>query len=689
MIFTRILKRFLINSILQKYFSGFRFGNLLPPLTKSCKKWIWFGLFIRLLLIPYSGHPDLFFIFGTPFHFLNDQVFDIYQHLAEYFSAPSAALYSYQPLHYFFFGLWSGFTQIFVDPEYSVWMRQVIDQFPSILRDSEAAFSFKGAGVRLEVMFLWKSLYLICDLLILFFILKIIPGDKEKESYISWWAGSIVILYSQYLFGQCGIVPMTIIFLGAYLYKVKGDAKWMGLCFALSVPFKLFPIMLLPLPILLAKGWKGKVTTSCYILFPLLIIYLPFIIHSSGMVFMRITGGLGASYTEGIVWDWVLIVSKIFQVLGYAAVFYHAGFRHQGKFEEVLRYLFICFLLLLCVPLKIHYYAWITPLWFLFFHEKRGYVGIYATIVLLLFFANLSDKQTFIGLFAPLAPDFFMSFPGWMDISYFIFPSGFHAKIAILIIFILTIVVVVDQLSTLFNLDLEKLAFKKEETPPVRSSRALILYPLVWVLFMASLLAFAHPDFKTKFKNYFFTRSSNFYYEPQLKQMQLPPGQSLDQTIALQKGWVKQIGLYFDEPIEQAATIEIFELREGRMKKVYEKKHKIFNKGWVDSSPDSFLAESKTVIFRLTNISPSPLPVSIRKLPNFAHDFKLTMGEKNGDVIAGGVLRINVLEEPLFLHSSDFPLRSILNSLNRERNFLIFWLVLLLMGVFKIRQHMR
>ena len=59
--------------------------------------------------MPMSGHLDQFFIFATPFLFLNEGVFDIYQYMADYFSDPAAAAeYSYQPLHYFIFGLWSG-----------------------------------------------------------------------------------------------------------------------------------------------------------------------------------------------------------------------------------------------------------------------------------------------------------------------------------------------------------------------------------------------------------------------------------------------------------------------------------------------------------------------------------------------------------------------------------------------------
>ena len=648
-------------------------------LPASCKKWLWFGLFLRLLLIPYSGHPDLFFIFGTPFHLLNDGVFDIYRHLAEYFADPFAALYSYQPLHYFLFGLWSGVTQIFADPEYSVWMRQVIDQFPAILRDSEAAFSFNGAQVRLETLFLWKALYLAADFLILYFILRILPEDKNKESYISWWAGSVAILYSQYLFGQCGIVPVAIIVAGIYLYKTKQSPQWMGLCFAFSVPFKLFSLALLPLPLLLARGWREKVKTAGFILLPLLIIYVPLAAHSGGLVFLRMQGGLGASYSEGIAWGWVLTLSKIFQALGFLAIFYHAAFRHRGNFADVLRYVFISFLLLLCVPLKIHYYAWITPFWFLFFNEKRAYAGIYGVILFLLFFANLSDKQTFIGLLAPLDPDFFMSFPGWMDIAYYFSPSGFHARSAILIIFILTVLVALDQLSILFGCGVRKLSFKREMAPRMRNSRIILAYPALWIFFIAALMAFSHPALNNRFKDYLFTRSANFYYEPQLKIMELPPENSLDQKISLQKGRVKRIGLFLEEPIDASVKIEIFEDRAGVEKSVYARDHDGLQRGWVESVPESYFAGEKTVHFRLTNTAPNPIRISIRKRPPFSGDFKLQAisSVKQASIVDGGILRFNVLEEPLFLHAPGLLLQSIQKTLRQEKKFLIFWLIIL------------
>ena len=663
--------------------------NFLLSLSPCCKKWIGFGLFMRLLLIPWTGHSDLFFIFGTPFHFLNDGVFDIYQHLAEYFSAPSASEYSYQPLHYFVFGLWSGLTQLFADPEYSIWMRQAIEQFPVILRDGEAAFSYPGAEAKFKILFLWKMLYLACDFLILFLILKIIKEEEERASYISWWAGSVVLLYSQYLFGQCGIVPVAIMVLGVHLYKVTNNTQWMGLCFALSVPFKLFTLVLLPLPFLLAKGSQEKIKTAFWILIPLLALYLPFVIHSGNLVLFRMTSGLGSSYSEGLAWGWVLMLSKGFQILGYLAVFYHAGFRYRDNFEDILRYVFICLLLLLCVPLKIHYYAWITPFWFLFFNKHKKYASIYGVIVFLLFFANLSDKQTFLGLLAPLAPDFFMSFPGWMDITYFFSPSGFHAKTAILIIFVLTAFVIVDQLFILFDLKPGVSFFSETDTFMFRNPKVIFAYPGVWVVFFIMLFSFSHPALKTKFKNYLFSRSFNFYYEPELRQIELLPGTSLNQEIFLDKGWLKKLGLYLNSPIVSAVKVEILDIQAGNKKHVFVRDYPRLEKGWSESIPKSYFVKDKKLLFRLTNVSPAPITISVSRGPRFADGFQLTLLAKNErkEIIENGVLRIYGQEEPLFIHDPSLPFRTVKQALVQERNFLALWFMILVVCGVKTLQY--
>ena len=392
---------------------------------------------------------------------------------------------------------------------------------------------------------------------------------------------------------------------------------------------------------------------------------------------MRMTGILGTSYSEGLAWGWVLILSKCFKVVGFLAVFYHAGFRYQNNVKDVLRYTFICFLLLLCVPLKIHYYMWVTPFWFLFFPEHRRYVGIYGGIVFLLFFANLSDKQTFLGVLAPLAPDFFMSFPGWMDIAYYFSPSGIHAKFATLMIFALTVLVVVHQFSILYNFKFSQSIFKTPDFAPVRKSTMIIAYPVVWIIFLVSMFSFAHPALKAPLKDYLFTRSTNFYYEPPLEKMQLPSGASLTQEVALLKGRVKKVGLFINSAIDSAVRIEILDNQGGSEKKVFVGDHPHLEKGWVESIPQSYFSGEKKILFRLTNTSPDVVSISIRRRPKYASGFQLIQNVEGAEVSVAGVLRLYVQEEPLFLHDSSLPFGSMKQAFAEEKRFFIFWFIVL------------
>ncbi len=284
-----------------------------------------------------------------------------------------------------------------------------------------------------------------------------------------------------------------------------------------------------------------------------------------------------------------------------------------------------------------------------------------------------------------------MSFPGWMDITYFFSPSGFHAKVAILIIFVLTALVVVHQLSVLFNFKFGIDTFKKPDTSLVRKSGVIFAYPGVWVVCLVSLFFFSHPTLKTQFKDYLFTRSVNFYYEPQFRLIELPSGASLNQEISLQKGRVKKAGLFLDRSIDAAGRIEILDIQAGVENKIFVNDLPRLGKGWAVSIPQSYFARDKIVHFRLTNVSPDPIKFSVRRRPKFAEGFPLTLIPEDGneEIIDGGVLGIYVLEEPLFLHDPDLPFRYIKQAFAQEKNFLIFWLMLLAVCGAKTLQYAR
>ena len=645
-------------------------------MSKNIFQWIWFGIFLRLLVMPFSCHPDLFINFANTFHLVETGIVDGYKFLVEYHGDEKAMFFLYDPLHYLVVGLWSGVTGLLTGPEYQVWMREIIDSMLS--NHLEKIFSFPGSEIKFKTLFIWKCLYLGFDLLVLFCVLKFLPGEKEKESFVSLWAGSLILIYSLYLFGQSGVVPAALIMAGLALYYRGVSLKWVGFCFALSVPFKLFSLLILPLPYLLARGRKEKTETALYSLLPLIAIYTPFAIHSEGLVFWRLYGGYATYATEGITWNWILIGAKVILGMGYLAVCYHAWRRSMGNPEDLSRYLFIILLLLLSVPLKIYYYVWVIPFWFLFLNEKKVYRPIYLAVIFLLFFSNLSTKQTFIGIMAPLEHDFFMSFPGWMDIAYFFFPSGLHVKLSVLAIFLLTLSVVCDQILILFG---RKPLFQlnpRAASTGTRPGWYLLTYPAVLFAVLGMLITVSHPSLKPYFKNYLFTNSGTPYTWNFLANYDLVPGTSMTQEITLLKGRIKDIRYLVEKPYAGPVRVEVFTQSGGEEESLYLKDFDQFNKGWEKFILEPNLLRDKTAWFRITNRASRNLDIPVYRLPERLGNFNLTYEEVSGQVkpILQGVLPLIMTEEPEFFYKSETILDSILNSLFREKGFLVLWMIL-------------
>jgi hypothetical protein len=211
------------------------------------------------------------------------------------------------------------------------------------------------------------------------------------------------------------------------------------------------------------------------------------------------------------------------------------------------------------------------------------------------------------------------------------------------------------------------------------------------MVFLIALSFFSHPALKVYIKDYLFIRSSNFYYEPQFRQMELPSGASLNQEISLQKGRVKKTGLFLDQPIDSAVRIEILDIQAGEEKKIFVSNHPRLGKGWVESFPQSYFARDNKVHFRLTNTSPDTITISISRRPKFSDGFQLTLIPKSKDeeMIDDGVLRIYVQEEPLFLHDPKLPFRTAKQAFSQEKKFLAFWFIVLMVCAVKTLQYGR
>jgi len=645
--------------------------------STSIRQWLWFGLGLRFLVMPFACYPDLFHVFGHTYPLFGESVFDVYLFFANK-NPGYTDLGVYEPLHYWLFGLWSGVTGVLMGEQYGVWIKGFLDLFPdTIYLVPEKIFALPGNEIKFKMLFVWKIFLMMFDLLVLVFGLKMISGDKARVAYISFWAGSPVLLYAIYMYGQADVAGLALVFIGLYLYFRKYHLKWVGLCFALSVPFKFFPIILLPLPFLLARHWRERTEILVFSALPLLAIYIPYYIHSEGLVFYRFQAGLTGNLLIGSTWKWVASVQQTFTVLGYLAVCYHACFMSNKEPRDLLRYTFIVFLLFLSLPSKIHTYVLLVPLWYFFILERAVYARILVSVMVLLFFCNLHEKASSMGIFMPLEPDFFMSFPGWMDITWFFFPSGVHVKLARLILFCLSICVVLDQFSILFRK--QALFMRAADSQKVKARRwsALVAYPLAFVCGIVGILWVSVTPIQNYLKPYLFTRGMNHAGQPVINQLDWQPGHSVLQKFSMLKNRVWEIRYLQKEAAEGPFKVEILVLRDGVLIVVFERDFERFESGWVTFKPSTPVEADGFVYLRMSNLSSRTHRLELRRLGRGLDDrFYEGGNEEANTILAEAALPALLIEEPLMFHNPETTFRSIRKSVDQEKGFLIFWLIL-------------
>ncbi len=540
-------------------------------------------------------------------------------------------------------------------------------------------FTLPGSDEKFLVIFLWKLLYLIFEGIAFFCLVSTLSSEREKEWFAAFWATSIILLYGIYWFGQSGVICIAFICIGLYLNHHGGAKKWVGFFFALAVPFKLFPLLLLPFPFLMARGIREKSEVVIFTLVPLLGIYVPFVAHSNNLVFAIINSGFATDQVGGITWNWVLILGKLAQVAGYFALCWHASSSRDENPKILMRYVFIAFLLLLCTPRKIHYFVWLAPFSFLFLINNKPYRRIFSVIVVLLFFAVLSTKQTFFGLLAPLNSDFFMSFPGWMDITYRLIPSGNHVKFAVLIVFILMALTSVDQIFILYG---KNSIFKSENIGNSKNPwrpKVPLWFPVMIISGVAGLLVFSLPQVYEPAKPYLFIRGDSQWYRPSKKDFDLLPGEALEQKAFLRTGELRRVGLNFLKPLKGPVKIEIYGENGGTKIPLYEKELNQEGKGPLMAVVTPRDIENKILFIKLTNTSLNEklaIPLRTRSLRQKENSLALYSVDQGKTDLEEAVLPFFLIENPLFTQNRSTPAHEILNSARQEWGFMAVWLLL-------------
>ncbi len=310
-------------------------------------KFFLYGLLIRILIMPFFAHPDIFWINSGPSNITNN-VFNIYEFHGD---NKNIHLFKYPPLAYFFLAA----QHIIFKP--------FISDFDFFKDDIHSYNYWFDSPNIFQNLFVLKIFYLLADIFILFFCLKISDdNDNIKKNIIKFWAFSPFVFYATYMYAQFDILPTAFVFLAFYFfYKARLCSAFF--CLGIASALKHFPFILLPFfLILIDRPLKYRLLYFLLCLLPYLI-FLPFYISSP-------------SFLDDVIFNSSSYItkSKIF-MFGYFIILALCLFfkRNRQNINILISYSFIVLSLYLISVREFNpqFILWITPFFYLFAAKNK------------------------------------------------------------------------------------------------------------------------------------------------------------------------------------------------------------------------------------------------------------------------------------------------------------------------------
>ena len=223
-----------------------------------------FGIALRLLLIPFTIHPDIRgHYLGGYLIAKQGQFFSLYDYISR---LPRdhvlAKLYGddflvYSPLTYWSHALFINVLSPLYPPGL---LEQFITHMDQAVKNPEMP----------RLLFLLKFPYLLLDLVILK-LLWLVLGSKHRQATAFLWAFNLPLIYSAYLMGQFDIFIVLFILLAAWLAGINRPSL-AAVALAVSAGFKPFGLIMVPF----LPGSKIKnILIAAFSYLAIITIYLP------------------------------------------------------------------------------------------------------------------------------------------------------------------------------------------------------------------------------------------------------------------------------------------------------------------------------------------------------------------------------------------------------------------------------
>tara|TARA_B100000686_G_scaffold351783_1_gene451514 strand:- start:2179 stop:3453 length:1275 start_codon:yes stop_codon:yes gene_type:complete len=384
------------------------------------KQWLMVGFILRLSVMPFTFHGDIFFILLTPMYLIDGEL-DAYGTFAARYGLANNTGY-YPPFTLLYFSFWEFILScVFVD----------FPNFSEYLFENNAK-GFLDSNTQFRWIFLLKVHYLAFDALLVNTIFRMLPsGDHHRKTFTIFWALNPVIVFGTYMVGQLDLIPSSLVVLSCYFCLRKGKEHFAALSLAAGCLFKVFPIIFLPMVICLTcRTLKSALKISLYGILPVVVIYGIFYGISGSPIFSLFSG---QQHNIEISMRPEAIILRGSQALIYAIVCFHIWKTPLSKLNYLILvqyFLIVYFAIYLGFFVSsVHRYIWFTPFILFWIHHNHQWRKPFYFFLMLIFLGCLRSRSTSLGILAPINPKLFMSFPSVKDAACFLMDCALYYKI--------------------------------------------------------------------------------------------------------------------------------------------------------------------------------------------------------------------------------------------------------------------
>ncbi|MFH0864262.1 MAG: hypothetical protein V1858_04195 [Candidatus Gottesmanbacteria bacterium] len=199
--------------------------------------WLIVGLIIRLAVMPFTAHSDMWPQSLAGYLAANQHILNISQYMRDNPDPQIAGIYApgffpYPILALLFFMVRELVFKIFYQMDY---FQFLLGWYGPFLEHPLVNF----------YIFIWKLPYLIFDLGTAYLLTKFFINQKQKILAFALWMLNPWTIYTTFMFGQCDIIPTFAIVL-ALLLAYKKQSLLAILTLGLAIAFKSYPLMILP-----------------------------------------------------------------------------------------------------------------------------------------------------------------------------------------------------------------------------------------------------------------------------------------------------------------------------------------------------------------------------------------------------------------------------------------------------------